>query len=154
MSSQSSRAPFLEPFFTMPSARWVPEYAITARGRSVSFETLSYCLTDLYDFGYLHLQEYNMAQFWIHQYQMGGAMPANRPFYCAWCGEEVLFLEMLDGLYELWEQGCLNERLAQENRDPNPADDDPETDWIPDFYFPFPVNIGRFGLGPTFRWLH
>lgn len=146
------RPSFFEPLFTMPTPRFTPQLATTHSGRNVDFAILSYALQDLFDFGYLHLQEYAVSMDWLRSYQEGGALPGDRRFYCPWSGEMVYFLQFLDGLFELYVMAKNSEDLTDtENEDPNPEDDD--FDDI-DIWFPWPINIGRYGLGPTFRWLH
>ena len=134
----------------MPTEFYQPAaYATLASGRNVDFQILHHGIMDLYDFGYLHLQDYSMARAWLFEYQRGGALPGFQRFYDPFSGTHCYFLQMLDGVFELIVAAANNEDI--ENEDPNPADDDDDEEDM-DLFTPLPINIGRFGLGPAFRW--
>ena len=133
----------------MPSAVWTPNYAITASGREVDFSVLLYSIWDLCEWGHLAEFEYAKAHFWIMQYKNGGPMPGEERFFCVWSNEMVYFTTMLDGLWELYiaamnETDITDDEEADERMEEllgiDPADYD--------LLYPWPVNIGRFGLMP------
>ena len=136
-------------FFIMPSAIYVPTHATTASGRNVEFGLLEYALWDLFDTGYLHLQEYSLAKFWLRSYKEGGALPGAAKFTCVFSGQPQLFLRMLDGLFELYVAAVNNERINQSS---SSQDTEPTTDSSVDLWNVWPHCIGRFGLLPQFRW--
>ena len=147
------RPPTPTPFLDMPTEFYQPAaYATLASGRNVDFQILHHGIMDLYDFGYLHLQDYTMARAWLFEYQRGGALPGFQRFYDPFSGTHCFFLQMLDGVFELIVAAANNEDI--ENDDPNPASDDEDDEEDLDLFMPLPVNIGRFGLGPAFRWEH
>ena len=88
---------------------------------------------------------------WVRSYSEGGALPGDRRFYCVWCGEYVTFTTLLDGLYELYHVAEANERIPTEPGDENKENEDPLDDI--DIFYPWPMNIGRFGLGQSYRWM-
>lgn len=132
------------------SAPFTPRYATLASGRNVCFCLLHHGLYDLFDFGYLHLNEYSIARMWLHSYEQGGALPGSQKFYDPFSNEHVYFLQFLDGIFELMVAARNNESIDTSETD----DEDPEDENERDIWMTFPINIGRFGLGPTFRWAH
>ena len=128
----------------MPSAVWVPEYAITREGREVAFEVLFYVIWDLFDFGHITEWEYEDYRYWIQSYCNGGALPSGRSFKCPWCGEQVGFPSLLDGLYNLYCAGMDAEDVTvseEEEEDPEDGDDF-------DIWWPWPTNVGQYKLLP------
>lgn len=134
----------------MPSAVYVPTSATTASGRNVEFGILQYGLWDLYDTGYLHLQEYTLANFWLRSYKDGGALPGAKLFFDCFSGENVFFLQMLDGVFEMYVAAVNNERINQSS---STAETEPSTDDSIDLWTVRPSCIGRFGVAPQFRWV-
>lgn len=134
----------------MPSAVYVPTHATTACGRNVEFGILQYGLWDLYDTGYLHLQEYCLADYWLRSYKNGGALPGAARFHDVFSGEEVYFLQMLDGVFEMYVAAINNERVNQSS---STTDTEPSTDSSVDLWAVRPSCIGRFGVSPQFRWV-
>ena len=135
---------------------WTPPNAITHSGRRVDFSLLYYVIWDLCEWGYLTEWQYEETKFWIDSYKAGGAMPGSRLFTCIWCGDDVLFTMMLDGLVELHEAATDFDSLA-----PTPEEEVAleGTEIDMDVWFPWPVNVGRFGLLPltseiAFDWVH
>jgi len=127
----------------MPSAIWVPNYAITASGREVDFAILFYAIWDLHEWG--HITEWTMEEmkFWINSYKNGGALPGTRLFYDVHSGENVLFLQMLDGLIEMY--------MNAMDADDQTTEEEEVTEVLADvdIWFPWPINIGRFRLVPV-----
>lgn len=130
-----------------PAAR-VPRLATTATGRQVEFGILHYCLWDLFDTGYLHLQEYTLAEYWLRSYQQGGALPGCRRFFDIHSNDWVYFTQMLDGLFEMF---CSARDAESLNNSSETEATHPSTD-SEDILQPWPHMIGRFGLAPQFRW--
>jgi len=128
----------------MPSAIWVPEHALTASGRNVDFALLHYANWDLHDWGYVTATEYEEIRYWINQYKSGLAMPGFQRFRCPYSNELVFFTTYLDGLFELM---CMATAEMDQTDDESELMDD-ITDPDIDIWFPWPINIGRFGLGP------
>lgn len=134
----------------MPSAVYIPTHATTASGRNIEFGILQYGLWDLFDTGYLHLQEYTFANYWLNQYKCGGALPGSARFHDVFSGEDVFFLQMLDGVFEMYVAAVNHERINQSS---STADTEPSTDSSVDLWSVRPSGIGRFGLSPQFRWV-
>jgi len=141
----------------MPTEIWTPAFAITASGREVEFPLLFYAIWDLHDWGYLTAWQYEETRFWLNQYKDGLAMPGAQRFKCVWCGEEVYFTKMLDGLYELFLAASNADDITTESEAEEQMEELLGTDI--DLWFPWPVNIGRFSLLPTTNenhpeWIH
>ena len=136
----------------MPSAVYVPTHATTASGRNIEFGILQYGIWDLYDNGYLHLQEWSIANYWIRSYREGGALPGFTRFFDVFSGEHVSFLQMLDGVFEMYVAAYNHERIDQSS---STASTDPASDQSVDLWPPHfrPDNIGRFGVAPQYRWV-
>lgn len=135
---------------------WTPPNAITHSGRRVDFSLFLYVIWDLHEWGYLTEWQYNETKFWIEQYQAGGAMPGTRLFACIWCGDEVMFTMMLDGLYLLHEAARDYDELPTTDEEARALEG---TEIDMNVWFPHPVNVGRFGLLPlsaenAFDWVH
>lgn len=134
----------------MPMPAFAPTHAITASGRAVEFGILQYALYDLFESNYLHLQEYTLADFWLRSYMNGGALPGGLKFYDVFSGEEVYFLQMLDGLFEMYSAAVNHESI---NQSTSTASTDPASDDEIELWTFRPVNIGQFGLGIQARWI-
>jgi len=132
----------------MPSEIWVPAYALTASGRNVDFALLHYANWDLHDWGYITATEYNEVLYWLNQYQGGLAMPGFKRFRCPYSNEMVFFTTYLDGMYELMCMAAAEVDTSSVESDVTNPDVDFDIADI-DIWFPYPINIGRFGLGPV-----
>ena len=88
-----------------------------------------------------------MARHWLRQYFESGAMPGFQRFYSPLSAEYVYFPQLMEDVYYLLEMTKNHESVDWDGEDDENMDD-------MDLFTPLPVNIGRFGLGPTFRWFH
>lgn len=131
----------------MPTAVWTPAFAITASGREVEFPLLFYAIWDLHDWGYITAWEYETMRFWINQYKNGLAMPGTMLFRDVWAGERVPFTYFLDGLYEMFMAAVNDADVTTESEADEVMEELLGADI--DLWFPWPVNIGRFGLLPV-----
>ena len=129
----------------MPSAIWVPEYAITRTGREVPFDILLYCIYDLAEFNWISPWQYEEMRFWISSYQNGGALPSLMTFKCPWSGDYVGFTAVLDGIWELYIAAKNDEDITDDEDEENDENDDP-LEGV-DLHYPYPTNIGRFNVG-------
>jgi len=131
----------------MPSETWSPACALTASGRNVDFALLHYANWDLHDWGYTTAFEYEEARYWINQYKSGLAMPGFQRFRCTYTNEMVFFTTYLDGLFEMMCLAVAEIDLTEDEDDVTDPDVNIDIADV-DIWFPWPINIGRFGLGP------
>ena len=134
----------------MPSAVFVPAFAITATGREVPFPVLAYSIYDLRVHNKMTMGEWHDAIFWINSYRDGGAMPGDRKFRSPYSGERVLFTQFLDDVFELFHIASGWNDLT----DTESEEEEPTGDEVIDLYHPWPEDIGRFALFAIHEWVH
>lgn len=133
------------------STSFSPLFAISSSGREIDWDVLFYGVWDLLQWGWIGAWEYEEQMFWLRSYRGGGAMPGFRRFRCVWSNEYQLFTTWMDGIWEMYiaamndsdvtDDEEADDRMMELLETTNPEDYD--------LLYPWPVNIGRFGLLPT-----
>jgi len=133
----------------MCPARFIPEEAVSAQGRTIPFPVLGYILNDLRDHDHISVAEYERMVYWINSYMEGGALPGNERFVSPFTKEVVTFPWLIEDLIEMWQ-------IASNWIDL--TDDEDENDSLLgnediDLFQSWPVDIGRVCLYARFSWV-
>lgn len=140
------RPEFFE-FFNMPSAVLIHHDVIpSANGIPVETSLLHQINNDLFEFGWHSLLEHEKLNYWLRQYETGGAMPGTMTFRSVYTGEWVGFLFLIDDLYNMYNLAANWYDITEDEESDHPSDE--EDDWVVVLTPNFPANLGRFNMDP------